>query len=146
MKNKEFNIQESYGFHFTSITVFIKRSIEQLLKPYGLTHLQFSILMNLYKNNISTQKEMLKNTYGDEASITRILDRLETKGYIKRVRSQEDKRKKKLTLTDEGITLMSEIIKYTSYINNELAKELSEDEEKEFLRLLQKVHNSLDKI
>lgn len=146
MENKEFNIQESLGFHFTSITVFIKRSIEQLLKPYNLTHLQFSILMNLYKNNISTQKEMLKNTYGDEASITRILDRLEAKGYIKRVRSEEDKRKKKLVLTDEGIELMTEIIKYTGYINNELAKDLNKDEEKEFLRLLQKVHNSLDKI
>ncbi|WP_373073429.1 MarR family winged helix-turn-helix transcriptional regulator [Sulfurimonas sp.] len=146
MENKEFNIQESLGFHFTSITVFIKRSIEQLLKPYNLTHLQFSILMNMYKNNISTQKEMLKNTYGDEASITRILDRLEAKGYIKRVRSEEDKRKKKLVLTDEGIELMTEIIKYTGYINNELAKDLKKDEEKEFLRLLQKVHNSLDKI
>jgi len=146
MKNKEFNIQESLGFHFTSITVFIKRSIEQLLKPYNLTHLQFSILMNLYKNNVSTQKEMLKNTYGDEASITRVLDRLEAKGYIKRVRSEEDKRKKKLILTDEGTELMTKIIKYTGYINKELSKELNEDEEKEFLRLLQKVHNSLDKI
>ncbi len=146
MENKEFNIQESFGFHFTSITVFIKRSIEQLLKPYNLTHLQFSILMNLYKNNVSTQKEMLKNTYGDEASITRVLDRLEAKGYIKRVRSEEDKRKKKLILTDEGTELMTKIIKYTGYINKELAKELNKEEEKEFLRLLQKVHNSLDKI
>jgi len=144
METKEFNLEESFGYYFTSITVTIKRWVEERLKPYDLTHLQFSILMNLYKNNIDTQKELLQYVYGDEASITRLIDRLQTKGYIERVPSTQDRRKKTLKLTDEGHKLMNEIIQYPYEINQELVKELSTQESQEFLRLLQKVHSSID--
>lgn len=97
MNKNEFNLQDSLGYHFNIIFINIKKSMEAKLKDFNLTHLQFSILINLYKNNISTQKELLKYTYGDETSITRLVDRLEAKGYIKRVQSKEDKRKKSNT-------------------------------------------------
>ena len=145
MEKEEFNIQESFGFHFNVIFSHIKRVMETKLKPYGLTHLQFSILMNLYKNNASTQKEILQYTNGDEASITRLIDRLELKGYISRVKCESDKRKKKIILTKSGISLIEEATKCAIEVNKELIKDLQSDEVKELLRLLQKVHSSLDK-
>jgi len=144
MENEKFNIQESFGFHFNLIFLHIKRLMEIKLKPYDLTHLQFSILMNLYKNNTSTQKEILQYTNGDEASITRLIDRLESKGYLKRIKCTDDKRKKKLTLTPRGISLIEEATGCAMEVNKELIKDLSEDEAKKLLGLLQKVHYSLD--
>lgn len=94
MKKEDFNLSESFGYHFNIIFVNIKKMMEARLKPYNLTHLQFSILINLYKNNVTTQKEMLKYINGDEASVTRLIDRLESKGFIQRVQSQQDRRKK----------------------------------------------------
>ncbi|QOP41400.1 MarR family winged helix-turn-helix transcriptional regulator [Sulfurimonas marina] len=143
MENKEFNLPESYGYHFNIIFVNIKRMMEIKLKPYNLTHLQFSILINIYKNNVTTQKEMLKYINGDEASITRLIDRLESKGYLNRVQSTEDKRKKSLVLTKSGITLSKEIIGCAREVNKELTKDLNEDEAKVLLKLLQKVHISI---
>ncbi len=144
MEKTEFNFQESFGYHFISVTVIIKRLMESRLKPYNLTHLQFSILMNLYKNNITTQKEILKYIYGDEASITRLIDRLELKGYIKRVKCTKDKRKKNIILTQEGISLTKEVIECAKEVNKELVKGLEKEESEQFLKLLQKVHSSLD--
>ncbi|TLP39398.1 MarR family winged helix-turn-helix transcriptional regulator [Arcobacter arenosus] len=143
MEKQEFILNESFGYHFTSITLIIKRMMESCLKPYNLTHLQFSILVNLYKNNVSTQKELLKYTYGDEASITRLINRMESKGFLKRVPSIEDKRKKKIILTEEGINLTEEVLSCAKEVNNSLVEDLDEKENKQLLNLLQKVHNSI---
>lgn len=146
MKKDEFNFQDSYGYHYISTTVAIKRLMESRLQEYDLTHLQFSIMMNLYKNTTTTQKELLKYVYGDEASITRLIDRLELKGYIKRVQSLEDKRKKNILLTDEGLSLVKKLSRFAQEINQELIKDLTPEEAKTLLILLQKVHCSADTI
>ncbi|MDD3597218.1 MarR family transcriptional regulator [Sulfuricurvum sp.] len=146
MKKDEFNFQDSYGYHYISTTVVIKRLMESRLQEYDLTHLQFSIMMNLYKNTTTTQKELLKYVYGDEASITRLIDRLELKGYIKRTQSLEDKRKKNILLTDEGLSLVKKLSRFAQEINQELIKDLTPEEAKTLLILLQKVHFSADTI
>ncbi len=141
---EEFNIQNSYGYHINVIFSDIKRFMDSRLKEYELTHLQFGILMNLYKNNLSTQKELLKYTYGDEASITRLIDRLELKGYLTRVACTKDKRKKKIVLTDEGVSLTKKLIPYAKEINKEIIKDLDKNEADELLRLLKKVHIAIE--
>ncbi len=140
MKKEKFNLQSSLGYHFNIIFIKIKKSMEAKLKPYDLTHLQFSILINLYKNNVSTQKELLKYTYGDETSITRLVDRLEQKSYLKRVQCTNDKRKKKLILTESGISLCEEVIICAKEVNSEMVKGLEKEETKELLKLLQKIN------
>jgi DNA-binding MarR family transcriptional regulator len=142
MDTQEFNIQESFGFHFNMIFFNIKKLMETRLKSYNLTYLQFSILINLYKNNLTTQKEILQYTNGDEASITRLIDRLELKGYLKRVTCTDDKRKKKIILTKNGILLTKKAIQCAIEVNQELIKDLDENESNELLRLLKKVHFS----
>jgi DNA-binding MarR family transcriptional regulator len=144
MEKNKFNLQDSLGYHFNVIFIHIKKSMEAKLKPYNLTHLQFSILINLYKNNVSTQKELLKYSYGDETSITRLIDRLESKGYLKRVQSETDKRKKNLLLTKSGVSLTEEIISCAREVNNELIKNLDEKESNQLLDLLQKMQITIN--
>jgi len=144
MEKNQFNLQDSLGYHFNVIFTHIKKSMEAKLKPYTLTHLQFSILINLYKNNVSTQKELLKYSYGDETSITRLVDRLESKGYLKRVQCETDKRKKKLLLTKSGVSLTEEIISCAKEVNNELIKNLDEKESNQLLELLQKMQITIN--
>ncbi len=144
MEKNQFNLQDSLGYHFNVIFTHIKKSMEAKLKPYNLTHLQFSILINLYKNNVTTQKELLKYTYGDETSITRLVDRLELKGYLQRVQCSTDKRRKNLVLTSEGIALTEEVITCAQEVNSELIKNLTEEEATQLLQLLQKIDIELD--
>jgi len=146
MEKDVYVLEESFGYHINSLAVAIKRNMDEYLKPYSLTHLQFSILMSLYKNNVTTQKEILRFTYGDEAGITRHIDKLELKGYLQRSPCSTDKRKKKLVLTNDGITLIEEIITYACKVNRELTKTLDKEEADTFLKLLQKVNSSLYEI
>lgn len=143
MEKETFNLQDSLGYHFNIIFINIKKAMEIKLKAYNLTHLQFSILINLHKNNVTTQKELLKFTYGDETSITRLVDRLEAKGYLVRTLSNNDKRKKNLVLTKSGILLTEELISLAQEVNNDLVKDLDKTEKKEILSLLKKIQYSL---
>lgn len=142
MGKETFNIHESFGYFFNMIFINTKRLMEAQLKKYNLTHLQFSILMNIYKNNVSTQKELLQYTYSDEAGITRLLDRLELKGYLKRIPGEDDKRKKRLILTEDGIALTEQVISCAVTINKELTKDLQDNEVEDLLKLLQKVYTT----
>lgn len=144
MKKETFELNSSLGYYFNIIFINIKKAMELKLKPYNITHLQFSILINIYKNNVKTQKELLKFSYGDETSITRLVDRLEQKGYLVREQSSTDKRKKNLVLTSSGISLTKELISCAQEVNNELVKNLDTKEANELLNILQKIDYDLD--
>lgn len=146
MKEINFDIRESFGFYFNLIYLNSKRNLEEKLKEYDITYLQFTILIYLYRYNLTTQKEILQYTNGDEASVTRLINRLEHKNYISRIQSETDKRKKKIVLTPSGESLINNAINCAIEVNKELVKDLQEDEAKKLLTLLQKVLGSLDKI
>lgn len=69
---------------------------------------------------------------------------MEAKGYLKRVQCEEDKRKRKLLLTNTGISLTQEIISCAREVNNELIKNLDEDEGMQLLNLLQKMQITIN--
>jgi DNA-binding MarR family transcriptional regulator len=50
----------------------------------------------------STVAELARGCQQDAGSMTRLLDRLEAKGLVRRVRSGEDRRVVNIELTDEG--------------------------------------------
>ena len=74
----------------------------KLSKEAGITGPQLIILQELGRVKGITAKEVSTNVNLSQATVTSILDRLETKSFIKRVRSESDRRRVALFLTDEG--------------------------------------------
>ena len=91
----------------------IQKSIIPLLKEHGLHHSQYLILIVLRyaaiaKNEvISTEISYLLGL--EKHSITSIVDSLCKKGYVKRERSEKDRRVVFLKLTSEGKKLVETI-------------------------------------
>lgn len=74
----------------------------KLSKEAGITGPQLIILQELARVKGISAKEVSTNVNLSQATVTNILDRLEAKGFIKRVRSDSDRRKVALFLTDVG--------------------------------------------
>ncbi len=74
----------------------------KLSKEAGITGPQLIILQELARVKGISAKEVSTNVNLSQATVTNILDRLETKDFIKRVRSDSDRRKIALFLTDVG--------------------------------------------
>lgn len=80
----------------------------RLSKEVGLTGPQLILMREIRDATAEeTIRQMAKNTNMSQATATIILDRLERRGLVVRLRSQLDKRKVHAHLTDEGKELLS---------------------------------------
>jgi DNA-binding MarR family transcriptional regulator len=84
-------------------------AVDSELEPQELTSAQWMPLLKLHMGTGSTVAELARGCQQDAGSMTRMLDRLETKGLVRRVRSGEDRRVVNIELTDEGRAAAREI-------------------------------------
>ena len=101
--------EESVGYLMRRILSTVASEIEREMEPNGLTNAQWIPLFKLYIGSASTVAEVARECQLDAGAMTRLLDRLEAKGLLKRVRSREDRRVVNLELTDEGRAAAQEI-------------------------------------
>jgi DNA-binding MarR family transcriptional regulator len=99
---ENYRLSESLGFLIKRAMASLSSAIDQELAPYDLTHPQFSILMMLNERRCSTAAELARETCGDTGAMTRMLDRLEAKNIVRRVRSRSDRRVVHIELTEAG--------------------------------------------
>ena len=93
---------ESVGYMMRRILHMFTAEVDRQLEPSGLTSAQWVPLLKLHMGSGSTVAELARGCQQDAGSMTRLLDRLEAKGLVRRVRSGEDRRVVNIELTDEG--------------------------------------------
>lgn len=79
---------------------------KHLNKTSGLTSPQLLIMLEIDKVSGINSSQVAKNVNLSAATVTNILDRLENKGLVSRVRSTQDKRRVSLYLTEDGKALL----------------------------------------
>jgi DNA-binding MarR family transcriptional regulator len=113
--------------------------IDQALEPRGLTSAQWVPLFKLHLGHACTVAELARECQLDAGAMTRLLDRLEGKGLIARVRSSEDRRVVNLELTDEGREAAREIPDVLCKVQNAFLQGLSVAEWEQLKDLLARV-------
>jgi len=82
------------------------RSITNLytpyLKPLGLTYTQYIVLLVLWEKKTATVGELCDSLMLDNGTLTPLLKKMQTSGYIDRRRSEKDDRVVVISLTDAG--------------------------------------------
>lgn len=81
------------------------------LKNLGLTYAQYVTMMVLWEERIITMHELGKRLYLDSGTLTPVLKKLESMGYIKRRRKEDDERVVVAEITKEGEALREEAAK-----------------------------------
>jgi DNA-binding MarR family transcriptional regulator len=85
------------------------KEIIRKYKPYldniDLTYTQYITMMVLWEMKTVNVKTLGECLYLDSGTLTPVLKKLESKGYITRVRSSEDERNLVVTITPEGENL-----------------------------------------
>ena len=102
--------------------------VERQLDPRGLTNAQWVPLYKLYLGHGSTAAELARECQLDAGAMTRMLDRLEAKGLVRRARSSEDRRVVNLELTDEGRDAAGRIPEVLCQVLNAHLRGFSRDE------------------
>lgn len=110
--------EESIGYLMRVILTEVKQQVDHELEACGLTHAQWVPLLKLYLGQASTVAEVARGCQLDTGATTRLLDRMEAKGLLRRVRSEEDRRVVHIELTDEGRRAASRIPEVLSRVQN----------------------------
>ena len=129
------------------VSNYMDKDMNNCLSDYNITRSQMGILIyiqvaeckNIEANQVDIEKEFnLKNP-----TVTGIINRLEEKGYIKRVRSDKDKRYNKLELTESGREILNKGKRKAEENEEKLLKILTQDEVNELKRILTKIVNNI---
>lgn len=114
------------------------------LKEINLTYTQFIVMAVLWQEGEISVRDLCRTLYLDSGTLTPLLKRLETMGYLTRERSEEDERSVIVTITEKGRKLR----KKAKSIPGELADELSDADgypsKKEIEKLKKQLYALLD--
>ena len=119
----------------------LRRQMAALVEPFGITVQQFNVLRILRGGGpeglptLEVGARMVEETPG----ITRLLDRLEAKGWVRRQRCPKDRRQHLCWITQQGRELLASLDEPVLRSSNEALKGLTRDEQSALVRLLDQV-------
>jgi DNA-binding MarR family transcriptional regulator len=90
------------------LATLLYQNIDLRLKPYDLARTQYVVLCQLDDGHMTTG-ELAAAMQVEPATLSGVIDTLETKDLVRRVESTEDKRRKDISLTDAGHELLAAI-------------------------------------
>jgi DNA-binding MarR family transcriptional regulator len=142
-------MKEKYIVYFISKTKKkMNKFIETKLKESGIDDLVPSygnIMTVLYDHNGSLSMKDIGNLLGKEKStITTLVNKLEKLGYIKKVKSTEDRRSTYVQLTEKGKLVEHNFGDISKSVHDTAYRNFTKEEKIELLRLLKKLNQNFD--
>ena len=95
--------QLCFALYVTSKEII--KSYKPLLDPLGLTYTGYIAMLALWEKDNIPVKELGKRLYLDSGTLTPLLKKLESKGFLERRRSSRDERSVHIILTEQGLAL-----------------------------------------
>jgi len=95
-------------FALYSTGLAMNKLYRRLLGPLGLTYPQYLVMLVLWERDAHTVGELGERLYLDSATLTPLLKRMESAGFVVRTRATHDERQVIVSLTPQGRDLKSE--------------------------------------
>ncbi|MCI6000679.1 MAG: MarR family transcriptional regulator [Finegoldia magna] len=127
-------------FQLYAASRMITSTYTQFLKPLGLTYTQYIVLLVLWEKDGITVGKLCEKLYLDNGTITPVIKKMQSQGYLERVRSSKDDRIVIIYLTDEGKKLQEKVKDIPKLMNGCL--ELPDEKKAQLYDLLQDFLNS----
>lgn len=113
---------------------------DEFLGPLEVTSAQLVVILNLAGKECATSaSELCKGISYDAGAMTRMLDRLETKGLVRRTRSPDDRRLVHLELTQAGKAAYPRLREVSMRVLNHSLRDFTADEARTLEDLLQRL-------
>ena len=134
----EYQRDSSVGYLLMRAKQSIGAACDERLSSHDLTHSQWVPLLKLSLCGPNPVAALVRELEIDAGAVTRLLDRLEAKGLVRRERSSEDRRVVMVHLTAEGQRVTGELTAVLADIFNAHLQGFSQDEWQQLLHLLRR--------
>ena len=100
---------------------------------------QYMYLIHLYKNDGLSPEELTEILNIDKGTTAKSIKKLETEGFVMRVKDKNDKRINRVYLTPKALEIKDEFLSSINAWENTLTSNLSYAEKEQALTLLKKI-------
>lgn len=140
--SRSFDIRDSLGYLVSHVRQEWIAALEVELKPFDLTAAQYIVIINVGSARAETPVDLCRVMQYDTGAMTRLLDRIEAKGLIRRVAHGGDRRCVALEMTPAGHELYPRLLQIVVEMNKRALKGFSRDEVQALEEMLRRVaHN-----
>ena len=95
------DLSRNFGFILHDVARLLRTTFDRRVKSLGLTRSQGWVLNHLFRNDGMTQSDLADLLQIEKATLGRLLDRLEAKGWVRREADAADRRVRRVFLTPE---------------------------------------------
>lgn len=118
---------------------YLETQVAEVHKKYDLKMGEFDVLATLRRSGAPyqlTPSELIDSMMLTSGAMTNRLDKLESKGYISRTHSKEDRRSVSVKLTSAGLLLIDKLIEEHVNVQQNLVQSLSKPQKRNMNQLL----------
>lgn len=143
----DFDLANRMFFRLYQCSNLLHKNGTRQVADYGATTQQWAVLGALARPKIAetgvSVKDLMEFLMLSRQNLTSVLDRLETRGLVERVRAPEDGRSRLIRLSAQGWQVWGDMQKVISRFYADALSDLDHDEVLVLLRLLDRLRTGL---
>jgi len=140
-----FKLEQAIGFHINRTAFLMTEEIGRRISNLGyeISTQDFAILFRLLKKGPMTQVEIAKLLMRDKTTITRRIDALVKKQYVRRTASPDDRRFFLIELTETAHQALKALVPLIASFQEEVLHAVPDEEKAITIKTLQHISNLL---
>ena len=136
---ENFEPRSSVGYLLNRVRVEFFDALDRELAPMDVTSAQYVIMSQIFHGLADSSAGLCRGISYDPGAMTRMIDRLEAKGLLRRVRNSEDRRAVNLELTGEGRAAFPKMREISVGVLNHFMRDFTRAEARQFEGFLERM-------
>jgi len=132
-------LNQCINYLLTTAQHNIFQTFSSRLSPYDLTPVQYGVLNCIWKENVTSPKQIAEMLMLENATVSGVLERMEKKKLIVRKINKDDRRYIQIELTERAKMLEKDVLNTVEIFNREVFSTMTKDEEEILKELLKKL-------
>ena len=125
-----------------TITTYYELLSGEVCDRYGLTQMEYDILMFLHNNpQYNTAAEIVKIRKSTKSHVSTSLKNLESKGLVERIQSKDNKKRIEIALLDQAEIIIEAGLNTQKEFAHNVLRGLTEEETRLCIRVFDKICN-----
>jgi MarR family transcriptional regulator, transcriptional regulator for hemolysin len=137
------NSDDHIGFLISDVARLMRTVFDRRVRRLGLTRAQWLALTRLHRRPGASQSELADMMEVEKATVGRLIDRLEAKGWVERRAQAGDRRVNRVYLTAEAERVHNRIWRIAEATVEDALTDLSRHESAQLLKLLGQMKSRL---
>ena len=137
------DLDRNFGFLLHDVARLMRAEFDRRSRALQLTRSQWWVLNFVYAYEGATQTELADQCEVERATMGRLLDKLEEKGWVRREADAQDRRIRRVCLTGEVLDLMVTLRGIGAGVRESAMAGIDRDEQDRFVDTLLKIKGNM---